>query len=155
MKIVVLSLLLVVGAQAQTAKVVALSGEDAQRAASLHRLLIDTQSSIKQFDADIRAKYLRNPDNKTNHTPRGPIESPGWNYQQYGFKEGWGTGDFEYSDDYKYIVPAPKLEFNINQGSTIPAPYRPSSPGDYIYSGPLSGIQLNPDGTTIQSVPTH
>jgi hypothetical protein len=151
MKIVILSLLLVAGAQAQTAKVVVLSGEDAQRAASLHRLLIDTQSSIREFDADIRAKYLRNPDNKTNHTPRGPVESPGRNFQQYGFKEGWGTGDFEYSDDYKYIVPAPKLEFN--QGSATPDSYRPMSQGEYFYSGPLSGMQVNPDGT-IQSVPT-
>jgi hypothetical protein len=170
MKIVLLSLLLTVTAHAQTAKVISISDEDAQHAASLHKLLHDTENNIKVFDAEIKAKYLRNPDDKTNHTPPPTIcmsnqcitSDPSW-ASQYGFKEGWGMGQFEYSDDYKYIVPAheekstgtPSPMWGCNTVAPAVDYYRPMAPdkfigGDHYFEGGsivAPNIKFNPDGT--------
>jgi hypothetical protein len=66
----------------QTAKVVALSKEDAATAARLYAAKADIEKQLKELDAKIQREYI---------AAKKPQDWP------------WG---FQLSDDYKYVVPA-------------------------------------------------
>jgi hypothetical protein len=75
----------------QTAKVIALSPEDAAQAKALFTQKAEIEKKIKHLEDAVHDKYLITP----HHGPSG----------LYGtYKEGWSAG-FDYSEDFKFIVP--------------------------------------------------
>lgn len=75
----------------QTAKVIQLSPEDAAQAKSLYAQKAEIEKKISSLVDGVHDKYLI----ISHHGPDG----------LYGiYKDGWNNG-FEFSDDYKFIVP--------------------------------------------------
>lgn len=90
---VVLALSLSVSAQ--TAKVMALSDKDAAEAQRLFDAVSTARQALAGFKDKIRQNYLARP-------VEGAV-AKGWTTFSY-LKPGW-EWDFEFSEDYKYIVP--------------------------------------------------
>jgi hypothetical protein len=75
----------------QTAKVIQLSPEDAAQAKSLYTQKAEIEKKIKDLEDAVHDKYLIT----AHHGSQG----------LYGtYKEGWSAG-FDYSEDFRFIVP--------------------------------------------------
>ena len=97
-KLALLSVLLAVPLilNAQTAKVIKLSDADAEQAKALYAEKAQVETKITELEIKIHKDYI---------TLWSPSEQNG---VSYGFpKSGWTSLEFEYSDDFKYIVPKP------------------------------------------------
>ena len=102
MKFVGIALLLCsITALGQTAKVIALSPEDAKEAKSLYAQQAEIEKRIDMFRLQISDTYLRNYEKKNPY-----VFSP---------KPGWDAG-FLFSEDFKYIVPRPAPIVAIGDG---------------------------------------
>jgi hypothetical protein len=104
MKLTLLSVLLLAATtlHAQTAKVIQLNPEDAALAKSLHEQKEALDKKIADFDDGVRKHYLLETKKEGNiltfaFCSNGPCPT---------YKQGW-SGGFEFSDDYKFIVPTP------------------------------------------------
>lgn len=84
----------------QTAKVVQLSPDEARQAKALHDEQDSVAKKIAEFDQAIRTKYLSAPKNEEGHTNTYSLNGK-WIWVRIG----WGNGAFEYSEDFKFIVP--------------------------------------------------
>lgn len=96
MRYAAMLLLSTIPAFGQSAKVVQLSPDDATTAKSLDAQQKDIQHQIKAFESRVRKKYLVKTTDRNGSCQSldGEIIS------------GWGCGEFEYSEDFKFIVPA-------------------------------------------------
>jgi hypothetical protein len=90
-------------AYAQTAKVIALSSADAATAKQLHDDRVAAEKRESDFRVKIQKTYLVEPQNPS---PKGGI------FSVYSactsnilYRTGWGCGKFEFSDDFKFVVP--------------------------------------------------
>lgn len=93
MIIPILLILLTGSLYAQTAKVIQLTPEDANEAKLLYKQKAEVEQKIEDLENKIHGFYLI-------------IHSRDISHGQYAVpKPGWGTGTFEYSEDYKFIVP--------------------------------------------------
>jgi hypothetical protein len=115
MALVVLAIVLLstISAHSQTAKVIQLSASDAAQAKYLHDQAVAALKRESEFTESLREKYLKatTSDEGQNHTQtRGYAfateSSPA--HEGYWIKYGWGDGSFEYSEDFKFIVPIVK-----------------------------------------------
>ena len=102
--------------QAQTAKVIQLSPEDAAKAKALYAQKADIEKQIDDLQQKITATYLAK--NKEIQ------ESWGW------YPWPWLNG-FEFSDDFKFIVPKTGTTGTATTGTITIAPY-------YTYPCPYS-----------------
>lgn len=105
---------------AQSAKVIALSPADAAQAKQLREQLDVATKRLGDFTESIRAKYLTAAKEDEGHTQtHGFSFSFGGKETTHGYwvKPGWGDGGFEFSDDFKYIVPQKTLQ--ITGGSSL------------------------------------
>lgn len=103
-------MLLTTGAYAQSAKVVQLTDADATQAKSLHDQRDQLDKKIKDFDSSVKHEYLvvsvQPSPSVFSGSWSGSIASEDGKSVEY-VKPGWGPyADFEYSDDFKFIVPA-------------------------------------------------
>lgn len=117
MKIItfVVAVAISIGAHAQTAKVIALSPEDAKVAKELIQAQDALTKRKAEFEASIRAKYLT--------AQKGESYTSTFGGER--IRSGWDYG-FEFSEDWKYIVPAPtpRYQTTLSTGcsySTTPA----------------------------------
>jgi hypothetical protein len=95
MKLALLAIFLALPLPAQTAKVIALSQEDAKLAKSLYEERDLVNKKIAELDSKVKKDYLLG--------EKG--SSCGQNGKYY--MPGWGCGEFEFSEDFKFIVPKP------------------------------------------------
>lgn len=94
MKKIVLAVILMLGtAFSQNAKVIQLSPEDAIQSATLHKAVKDAEKAVEKFDKTVKKTYLPAP-RPSNTFVNETVSAPEWFY------------GFEYSDDWKFIVPA-------------------------------------------------
>lgn len=105
---------------AQTAKVVQLSAQDAAVAKSLHEQREALDKRIAELDALIAKRYLQ--DTKKDGLTfslctSGPCPT---------YKAGW-SGSFEFSEDYKFIVPR-----TYSPPIAVPWSYCPSTYGSVV-----------------------
>lgn len=87
---------------AQTAKVIQLSPEEARQAKSLRDQQDAIAKKIAEFDQTIRDKYLKAAKEEEGHTATYSLNGK-WIW----IKSGWGNGSFQYSEDFRFIVPVP------------------------------------------------
>lgn len=115
--------LLATAIHAQTAKVIALDAKDAAKAKSLHDQQEALKDKIELFTEAVKKKYLEVPAPEPIHTFSGVVYVAGIDGDYY-IKPGWSWGDFLYSDDFKYIVPAPQppVQAWTNNGCAILSP---------------------------------
>jgi hypothetical protein len=99
---VIITIFLAVPLTAQNAKVIQLSPEDAKQAKVLHDEQEAIAKKIVEFDQAVRTKYLTAPKEQEGHTYTYNLNGS-WVW----VKDGWGTGTFQYSEDFKFIVPVP------------------------------------------------
>jgi uncharacterized protein CbrC (UPF0167 family) len=78
-----------------------LSPEEAKQAKALHDEQNSIAKRIVEFDQAVRARYLSAPKDQEGH-PQTYLFNGSWVW----VKDGWGTGNFQYSEDFKFIVPA-------------------------------------------------
>ena len=97
---VIITIFLAVPLTAQNAKVIQLSPEDAKQAKVLHDEQEAIAKKIVEFDQAVRTKYLTAPKEQEGHTYTYNLNGS-WVW----VKDGWTTGLFEYSEDFKFIVP--------------------------------------------------
>ncbi len=139
MKFIAIAILgLSMAASAQTAKVIQLSSEDAKQAKMLHDQQEAIAKKIADFDQAVRAKYLTAPKEDEGHTQTYSLNDK-WIW----VKSGWGSGSFQYSEDFRFIVPIPY--------TPSPSPY-PCQSNLAI----LCGVTLTPawsGSTTLTTVP--
>lgn len=110
MKILPIILLaLSLSASAQTAKVIQLSPEDSVTAKSLQ----DEQTALDKRVADFHDRIVKN----YLLVPGAAKQSNIWYGSSYPYKPGWVTGLFEYSDDFKFIVPKNTIQNSTVSGS--------------------------------------
>lgn len=102
-RFLVLLLVRTLPAFSQTAKVIALSSDDAKTAKSLHEQQEELTKKQEQFNQMVRERYLMAP----RRVSKGPPNY--FNYSEY--KDGWSSGQFELSDDFLFIVPKPTSTF--------------------------------------------
>lgn len=113
---------------AQTAKVIQLSPEDAAQAKSLHeqkealdKKIADLQQKIHDNYLSVEVQYPTTACIAFNRAetciPRKPTPAEEKAARGLGPKKGWESGKFEYSDDFKFIVPAP-LTFSTGTAIT-------------------------------------
>lgn len=88
---------------AQTAKVIALSPVEVKQAQALDAEQKELTARKVAFDEAIRVKYLKAPKEDEGHTYASGYGTPGFMW----IRSGWGQGEFQFSEDWKYIVPAP------------------------------------------------
>jgi hypothetical protein len=105
---------------AQTAKVIALSPEDAELAKSLYNQKTALEKKIADFQDGIKKHYLVEVDKTSSGYCWLGKPCPS-------YRDGWGFGEFEFSEDFKFIVPksvppAPIL-YNYN-GTTFTSDVR-------------------------------
>ena len=92
---------------AQTAKVVALSADDAKTAKSLY----DEQAALDKrkaaFEELVRTRYLTVKKGDKEWGDEGVVFSLNGSGTtiKTSYRAGWNYGQFEYSEDFKYIVP--------------------------------------------------
>lgn len=98
MKIALALLALSLAAQAQTAKVIELSPDDAAKAKSLYEQKESIDKQIGELEKSVTVKYLANKDHRGGCTSLSSWSEP------VCVSGVWGVG-FEYSDDFKFIVP--------------------------------------------------
>lgn len=96
MKIALALLALSLAAQAQTAKVIELSPEDAVKAKSLYEQQVSIGKQIDDLKMQVQKKYLKPAKGETCNIYYSSGEC---------YTSSWATG-FEYSDDFRFIVPA-------------------------------------------------
>lgn len=101
-------LLISIPSLAQTAKVIELSPEDAALAKRLHENQIEIERQMKEFQRHVRITYL------LEHNAHSG--SAGFGNGHCVVKEGeiipgWFCGDFDLSDDFRFIVPTPMTTF--------------------------------------------
>lgn len=103
---------------AQTAKVISLNAKDAAEAKSLHDQQAALTGKVSTFHDHIVTAYLM-----VATKPQAPICVSGNFSQCAQYLSGWGSGEFLFSEDYKYIVPNPALPQSSgnlwNNGSCI------------------------------------
>jgi len=87
-------------ASAQDAKVIALSPAESAQIKSLHEQQKSIADKIEAFDQEIRMKYLSAAKDEEGHT-----NTYSYHDKWIWVKSGWGSGQFRYSEDFKYIVP--------------------------------------------------
>jgi len=102
--LIALALLVPVAGAAQSAKVIVLSDADAAEAKSLHRKLQEILDKQKALESKIKAKYIVAAHDKNN----GGICGTDGCYDSE-----WGSG-FEYSEDFRFVVPVPARPYNGN-----------------------------------------
>jgi hypothetical protein len=125
MRIVLLSVLLTISAVpqiiAQTAKVIQLSPEDAAKAKDLYAQKADIEKKIADLQAKIAGGYTteKKEQQYLNCCCCGIKESDGKTYVTQ-FKDGWGGG-FEYSSDFKFIVPKMPPAYSVSPYQYWPA----------------------------------
>lgn len=129
-----LSVFLAIPVYSQSAVVVVLDGQDAAQIAHLYAQKADIEKQIKDLKDQIHDKYLVDPHYNQNH---GLYGTP---------KTGWESGDFEFSEDFKAIVP--KTNYLFTSGACITTPY--------FTTAPIITNTVNPvtSTTTLQSGPT-
>lgn len=88
-------------AAGQTAKVIQLSPEEARQAKALRDQQDAIAKKIADFDQAIRIKYLTAPKDDEGHTQTYSLNGK-WIW----VKSGWGSGSFQYSEDFRFIVPS-------------------------------------------------
>ncbi len=108
---VIIALFLAVPLIAQTAKVIQLSPEEAKQAKVLHAEQDSIAKKIVEFDQAIRARYLSAPKDQEGHT-----QTYLFNGSWFWVKDGWGAGNFQYSEDFKFIVPAVVPQYSSPYG---------------------------------------
>lgn len=122
-KLFLFSILAACSLSGQTAKVIQLSPEDAAQAKALH----DEQTSLtqrqKDFDNKIEGIYTEVPIPTSGKAGQSCVYYDASGYNYYGIcgvstkKNGWNYG-FEYSDDFKFIVPKPAPSSTSTSTST-------------------------------------
>lgn len=113
MKIFIVFTMLTMISSAQTAKVIQLSQDDAKQA----KALTDEQTALDkrkaEFEEAIRTRYLTV---IRGDKDWGDTSVQIWNGAGVkSYRAGWDTGRFEYSEDFKFIVP--KTVPSIGYGS--------------------------------------
>lgn len=105
--LMVTMLLLAVSAQAQTAQVIQLSPADAKQAKALHDELATIKARVESFDEGIARKYSGK-ECVSLHVAGAVVPCTKTDEKAYmiGVSPGWENG-FEYSEDYRFIVPKP------------------------------------------------
>jgi hypothetical protein len=123
-----LSVFLALPVMAQTAKVIELSPEDAKAAKAAYEQRDAANKTIADLEKKVKTKLLQDKDGKT--------------------KDGWLAG-FQYSEDFRFIVPSWSNPLIISSGSTtIPAimPSIPSCPSTWYCNtstcGTGSGVPI-------------
>ena len=102
---------------AQDAKVIQLSPSDAAEAKSLYAQQKELDAKFADLRYRITKNYLTASKEEEGHTntysdPHGA----GWVW----VKNGWGTGNFNFSEDFRFIVPSnPLPTMNIYGGSYL------------------------------------
>ena len=93
--------MLAAAAFGQTAKVVQLSPADATKAKALHEAVLKAQAEEHEFSDSVADKYLGSKERfpETNTNCEMVAKFP---YYKFG-----GCREFEYSEDYRFIVPKP------------------------------------------------
>jgi hypothetical protein len=116
---------------AQSAKVIQLSPEDAKQAKQLHDASEAAAKKESEFQDVIRERYLKASKEEEGHTQtygylftfQGKEKSHG-----YWVKSGWGNGTFEFSEDFRFIVPVAGIGVNsISMSPTVPYSITPNS----------------------------
>jgi hypothetical protein len=112
-------------ARCQDAKVIALKPEDSAEAKALYAQQKEVEARIADLRYRITKVYLTAAKDEEGHTntysnPRGG----GWVW----VRSGWGSGDFAFSEDFKFIVPVASQPQSITP----------------VYCGP--GFTINPVG---------
>jgi hypothetical protein len=134
-------LFIAVTLNAQTAKVIELSADDAKEAKALHEAQLDLDSKVLALHTRILADYLTDKSGGKLRNPWVGNYSGNVTWLTNGdvYKVGW-SGEFEYSDDFRFIVP----KTYISQG--IKAATCSNLPGWYV-----NNIQpaKYPDGSPI------
>jgi hypothetical protein len=106
MKLLVLALALSSAfAFGQTAKVIALSPSDAREAKQLEQAVSDSIKAREDFRETIVKKYLI-----TEFVKQTGLAV---------FKDGWTYGDFEFSDDFLFIVPNSTLSYYKSNSNLV------------------------------------
>lgn len=116
MKILLL-LALSLPSAAQTAKVIQLTPDDAIQAKTLYDAQIALDKQKADFHTAIVKKYLVVKRGDKDWGDQGVVfslDSAGITVKT-SYRAGWGYGNFEYSEDFKFIVPVP-----------VPTPYSSS-----------------------------
>ncbi len=89
---------------AQTAKVMALSPEDAKKAAALNAAAVKATAELNDFHDYVAKKYLATENPNESNCFSGTIGAPSGN-EVHGWLRDWNCGNFEFSEDFKFIVP--------------------------------------------------
>ena len=129
-----------IGAHAQKHEAVVqpLTTEETMQAQSLYKQQAEIEKQIKDFKAGLAKKYIWEKVTKAQ-LAGGYIFYDGFQDktgQHWSYKTGWIDDDFDYSVDYKYIVPAKKLTVVNNPCTCL------------YYSGTISSGALPLNGTT-------
>ncbi len=104
MKIAIVILLATLTAAGQTAKVIQLEPADAAQAKLLHEQAVAAAKKEVDFMETVRWKYLKS---NNAYTSIHLFVSPNnMNEEHYDLKSGWGDGTFEFSEDFRFIVPS-------------------------------------------------
>lgn len=101
MKLLALLFALTIAGRAQNAKVISLSAEDAAKAAHLYDERDRIEREIMEMTGNITLKYLM-------VDPKDSLHQ---------IKQGWSQ--FEFSEDFKYIVPKPYIASPCGCGGSI------------------------------------
>jgi hypothetical protein len=122
---------------AQTAKVIQLSESDAAEAKSLYAQQKEIEAKIADLRYRITKNYLTASKEEEGHTntysdPRGG----GWVW----VKEGWGGGNYDFSEDFKFIVPHTSIPQSYGTYGNSSCPFFFTSPvnGGTGASAPLT-----------------
>ena len=122
--IVVAALGCAMAASAQTAKVVQLTPDEAKQAKALYDQQQELTKVTEQFRAALRDKYLkRPPDPPQPKVTVGSFSLCGVslcpaNYSPSPYKAGWESGEYIYTDDFKFLVPKPYQNGSSSYGSS-------------------------------------
>lgn len=115
----------------QSAKVIALSPADAAQAKSLYAQQADIEKRIADLQASITHKYLLASKEEEGHT-----NTIGYGTKDFMWvKNGWGTGAFQFSEDFKFIVPSPV-------SNSIPYTHVCCSSSPFFTVGPATGLTI-------------
>lgn len=102
------TLLIPISMSAQTAKVQALTPAEAAEAKSLYQQKSDIEKKITDFRDSLVKEYVETKDPKQAANSSTTWYSFGSKGQFY-YRAGWDSDSFLFSDDFKYIVPAPSV----------------------------------------------
>ena len=95
----------------QTAKVIPLTQKDATEAKSLYAQQKDIEGKIADLRYRITKDYLTASKEEEGHTSTYSDPQGGG---RVWVRNGWGDGHFDFSEDFKFIVPQEPPKYNSN-----------------------------------------